>query len=92
MCCGLQPSNQDMYIFLGSILFLTASGSMSLAANWLRTTSPALARSAPHAPPLKSPPSPPRLHTNPSPLPLPFAARESTVTATRHGAQDPSRR
>ncbi|KAH9034976.1 hypothetical protein EDB85DRAFT_2143945 [Lactarius pseudohatsudake] len=44
---------------------------MSLAASWPRMTSisPALARSAPHAAPLKSPPSPPLL-------------RESTVTVT----------
>ncbi|KAH9167045.1 hypothetical protein EDB89DRAFT_1910258 [Lactarius sanguifluus] len=70
---------------------------MSLAASWPRTTSisPALARSAPHAARLKSPPSPPLLYANSWPLPVPFATRESTVTATpsrRAGLQDLSRR
>ncbi|KAH9000550.1 hypothetical protein EDB86DRAFT_2904575 [Lactarius hatsudake] len=67
--------------FLGLILFLTES--MSLA-SWPRMTSisPALARRAPHAAPLKSPPSPPLLYANPWLLPAPFTTRESTVTAT----------
>ncbi|KAH9159331.1 hypothetical protein EDB89DRAFT_1942943 [Lactarius sanguifluus] len=54
-----------------------------------------------HTPQVLTVTASPRLHTNPSPLPLPFATRESTITATpswhagpittlsQHGVQAP---
>ncbi|KAH9005249.1 hypothetical protein EDB86DRAFT_3098951 [Lactarius hatsudake] len=82
---GLQPSNQD-------IPYLSLPNGFGGPPQHLQEVPPA---------PLKSPPSPPRLHANPSPLPLPFATRESTVTTTpsrcagpittpsQHGVQAP---
>ncbi|KAH9008826.1 hypothetical protein EDB85DRAFT_1903749 [Lactarius pseudohatsudake] len=65
---------------------------MSLAA---KSTSicPALA-GAPHAAPLKSSPSLPRLHANPSPLPLSTRSPHGSPPSPppRHGAQHPSQR